>query len=167
VYARAYLLTRNQKYLAAGQRAYRFLRTPMSQGGTRSDLSDLDPSLSGYVFYEEYVSDPDGYTLNGFMFTLLGLYDWWQVCRQAGAGNEADLARNFHAGVATLAKILPLYDFGGMSAYDLGHYTFDRAEPHVSPKYHRVHIVLLHALYSITGESTLQHFEHLWRSYVD
>lgn len=43
---------------------------------------------------------------------------------------------------------------------------FDR-EPHIAARYHAVHIYLLHALYDITGEPVFEHYERLWRSYVE
>lgn len=75
VLSRAYLLTGNNKYLRAGDKALKFMVTPVSEGGTLDSLEDIDPSLKNYLIFEEYISKPASYTLNGFMFSLLGLYD--------------------------------------------------------------------------------------------
>lgn len=163
VFARAYSVTNDKRYLEAGDKSLEFLLTPVSEGGVMNTLEDLHPSLKKYITFEEYVANPASYTLNGFMFTLLGLHDWAQV----SSGETKELAEQyFESGVDTLEKILPYYDIGGFSAYDLGHITYD-AKPHAAPKYHAIHIYLLHALYSVTDNETLHEFEQLWASYVE
>lgn len=163
VFARAYSVTGDQRYLQAGDKSLEFLLTPVSAGGVKDTLEDLHPSLKKYIIFEEYVADPASYTLNGFMFALLGLYDWAQV----SLGDTRELSeQNFETGIETLEKILPYYDIGGLSAYDLGHITYN-AEPHAIAKYHAIHIYLLHALYSITDNETLHEFEQMWASYVE
>lgn len=164
--SRAYHLTKDMKYIDSGNKAIEFLVIPVEKGGTMSTLADLDPSLRDYIFFEEYVSIPNSYTLNGYMFALLGLYDWMEVTGEyQGSSNE--LAEfYFKSGIKTLINVLPYYDIGGFSAYDLGHMTFDK-EPHVGVGYHAVHIYLLHALHSVTGQQELKYYEELWSSYVD
>ncbi len=159
VLTRAYSLTGDEKYLAAGNLAFEFMLVPTSEGGVLTTLADIDPSLSQYLWIEEYVSSPANYTLNGYMFALLGLHDWSHYNPVAGD--------YFGKGIESLVNILPYYDIGGFSCYDLGHLTFGGKPPHVGVKYHGVHIKLLHALHSITGNRWLQHFEHLWQSYIE
>ncbi len=164
VFARAYSVTNNKRYLEAGNKALQFLITPVSNGGVVYTLEDLAPSLKKYIIYEEYIANPASYTLNGFMFSLLGLYDWAQV----SSGEDQKLSeKHFKSGIKTLEKILPYYDIGGFSAYDLGHITHRKAKPHVIAKYHAIHIYLLHALYTVTDNETLHEFELLWASYVE
>lgn len=166
VLSRAYFLTKDQKYLIAGNKAIEFLITPVEKGGTMSTLEDLDVSLKRYIFFEEYVSSPNNYTLNGFMFTLLGLYDWSVVTKKY-QNREKNLASSyFDSGINTLIHILPYYDIGGFSAYDLGHLTFHK-KPHIGVRYHAVHINLLHALHSVTYNNKLKDFETLWSSYIE
>lgn len=164
VLARAYHVTSDEKYLEAGNKAVEFLVLPVEEGGTLSTLEDLDPSLKDYIFFEEYISVPNNYTLNGYMFTLLGLYDWKVLSEEVQ--NDSIAGEYFELGIKTLINILPYYDIGGFSAYDLGHITFEK-EPHVGVGYHAVHIYLLHALYSVTEEKWLKHFENMWRYYVE
>jgi len=165
VFSRAYHLTGDEKYLTAGNKALDFLLTPVEEGGTMATLKDLEPSLDGYIIFEEYISDPNNYTLNGYMFTLLGLYDWWQLDQDDTSGSHHLAKEYFDSGMKTLVKILPYYDIGGFSAYDLGYIVYD-TEPHIGVNYHYIHIMLLHALYSITDQPELQNFELLWASYV-
>ncbi|MBA1197854.1 hypothetical protein G7011_12100 [Pseudomonas plecoglossicida] len=49
VFARAYSIDKNQKWLEAGNRALKFLQTPYPMG-PMSTLKDLDPSLANRVF---------------------------------------------------------------------------------------------------------------------
>lgn len=157
--ARAYHLTGDEAFLAAGERALDFLLTPVADGGVMDTMADLHPSLERYVIFEEYLAEPASYTLNGFMYTLLGVYDWSVVASSARAGTY------FAAGVETLRNVLPYYDLGGFSAYDLGHITWGR-EPHIGVSYHSVHIYLLHALHHVTGDEVLAAYSETWASYV-
>jgi hypothetical protein len=83
VYSRAYRLTHNQKYLGSGKMAFKFLNTPISKGGTLTTLETLNTEYKNgnYFWYEEYISKPNNYTLNGFMYTLFGIYDWSKVVK--------------------------------------------------------------------------------------
>lgn len=165
--ARTYILTKDEKYLAAGNRALAFLNTPKNNGGPRTDLSDLHPSLRSYVFFLEYQTQPDVYTLNGFMFTLMGLYDWWKVTDSKTA------EKLFRDGIRTLEKILPYYDLDIISSYDLSYITHKRPEfliprdPHVVPRYHAVHITQLQALNSVHPSIALAHYRDRWKGYLD
>ncbi len=165
-FSRAYHMTKDKRYLEAGDASLKFLLTDKKDGGTTTNLSDLDPSLDNYVFYEEYVSTPDNYTLNGYMFTLLGLYDWACLSEQYDEVPKNDAKRAFDDGIRTLEKILPYYDIGGYTTYDLGHITFDDV-PHVVPKYHMYHILLADNLYTVTGSSVLKKYIDLWKSYIE
>lgn len=156
VLARAYDADKNQKYIDAGNKALAFLNTTEDKGGPRSSMATLDPSLKNYIFFEEYIGDKNIYTLNGFIFTILGLYDWADI-----TGN--DLADDlFDESMETLVKILPYYDFGGASSYDLTFITYKRPRPTFNPRYHSLHSALLHNLYSITGEKKLKEYENRW-----
>lgn len=164
VYARTYSVTGDSKWQVAGEGALAFLQVPYPHGPMTS-LADLDPSLSSYVYFEEYLVDPHVYTLNGYMFTLLGLYDWWKVMDSEIAG---DL---FIRGIATLERILPYHDIGSLSTYDIGYITHGKPylqpiKPHVSASYHAFHIAQLRALHSVTGNETLKRFADRWQDYV-
>lgn len=165
-FVRAFDVSGDRAYLDSARLAYQFLQVPVTAGGVRSNLGDLDPSLTGYPFYEEYVSTPDGYTLNGFMFTLLGISDWCQTAASQRLPDATDCENAFTAALRILSRILPYYDLGTFSSYDLGHYTWNRSAPHMSAKYHMIHIFLLHALYTLTGDPELQHYAQKWATYT-
>ena len=164
VFSRAYLESADPTYATAGERALAFLRLPVAQGGTLDTLASLDPSLARRPILEEYVATPSSYTLNGYMFTLLGLYDWSQMA--PGVAPSASTAKAmFRANIDTLVPLLPYYDLGGFTAYDLGYLTWGAA-PHIGVSYHAWHIALLHALHAVTGRVELRDWESRWSSYV-
>lgn len=166
-FVRAFEVTGDPTYLDSARRAYQFLQVPVAAGGVRSDLGDLDASLTNYPFYEEYVSTPDGYTLNGFMFTLLGISDYCQTAEEQHLPETSGCQQTFAEGINTLTHLLPYYDLGTFSSYDLGHYTWGRPVPHMSAKYHMIHIFLLHALYTLTDNPELERYAQKWASYVE
>jgi len=166
VFARAYAIDKNQKWLDAGNKALKFLQTPYPHG-PMSTLEDLDPSLSKRVFFLEYPVEPNVFTLNGYMFTLLGLYDWATEAQSTEAKNL------FKDGIETLEKILPYYDLGTFSAYDLSYITHSRLPylqpraPHIAPRYHAIHIAQLRALSSVTGNNLLSQRAEKWQGYAE
>ncbi|MFU7184382.1 D-glucuronyl C5-epimerase family protein [Pseudomonas aeruginosa] len=166
VFARAYAIDKDKKWLDAGNKALKFLQTPYPYG-PKSTLKDLDPSLSGRVFFLEYPVEPNVFTLNGYMFTLLGLYDW------ATEANSAEAVKLFKDGIETLDKILPYYDLGTFSAYDLSYITHSRLPylqpraPHIAPRYHAIHIAQLRALSSVTRDKFLSDRAEKWQGYAE
>lgn len=162
VFARALKLKDDTRYRRAGELTMQNLLTPVDRGGSFTTMADLDPSLSEYVFFPEYPNTPIDYTLNGYMFALLGIYDWSQVVSR----NQAEAAKAFSDGMATLDRILPLFDIDGYSAYDLAHIVL-KLPPYVAPEYLGIHVYLLHALDSIAPSKVLTHFEGKWQAKVD
>lgn len=162
VFSRAYHLTRDEKYIEHGRKALEHMVKPISEGGTMDTLEDLDESLKNYIIFEEYLADPAGYTLNGFMFSLLGLYDWSQI--ESDTQKEAE--KYFKKGIRTLEKIIPYYDIGGFSAYDLGHITYNKL-PHYGVGYHAIHIQFCNIFYQLTGKDIFMEYFKKWSAYVD
>ena len=164
-FARAYALTGEERYVDAAHAALAFMLAPVEDGGTLTTLADLHPSLDHYAFISEYPTNPEFYTLNGFIFSILGLYDWTQV---APADDPVrHVAEDFLAcSLASLELMLPLFDAGGFSAYDLGFLMLDSTTPNLHINYHAIHIHQLYALHSITGIEKFLEYAELWASYV-
>jgi hypothetical protein len=166
VLSRAYRITSDKKYLVTGERVLSFMLKPIEKGGTTYNLQDLDPSLTNYPVFEEYIAEGKAsYTLNGFIFALLGLYDWWQLFPNNNFGSHQLAHNNFDKGLETVKEILPYFEIGGFSAYDLSHITYDR-EPHIGLGYHTLHIDQLYALWSITGIKRFNDYYTRWDSYA-
>lgn len=165
VYARALLHSGHSRWREAGDQVTAWLDVPFPEGA-KGNLGDLHPSLAHYPFWLEYPTDPHVFTLNGFMFTLLGLFEWAEI------GQSSQARELFDAGMETLVGILPYYDMGKFSTYDLSYMTYsrhwflDHQPPHAGINYHMVHIVQLRALHSITGVEELETVADRWASYV-
>lgn len=155
---RATLISDDPRYKRAGELAFASLMTTTDKGGPATTLAHLDPSLSAYPFLAEYPTDPIDYTLNGYMFALLGLYDWSHHSKEAASA----FARN----IETLERLLPYHDIDGFSTYDLSHLVL-KVYPYVHEFYEGTHVYLLHALASVTGSATLTRYEQRWTAKID
>jgi len=163
VFRRAYDLSGDERYIEAGNAALEFMAESPRNGGTRDTLARLDPSLDRFVFFKEYPTADPQYTLNGFLFDLVGLYDWSGV----NDSDDARLARDlFDCGIASTIYLLPYHEIGGISAYDLGH-IIEGGAPNVPPRYHAIHIRLLNALNSVAPHPELAFWRDKWMSQVD
>ncbi len=79
--SRAYRLTRKQQYRSSALRALPALRVAVTKGGLRRCFF----GNCARPFYEEYPTSPPSYVLNGFMFTLIGLYDLASIAPRSPA----------------------------------------------------------------------------------
>lgn len=160
VFARAYNATHDARYTRAGSLALRAMLD--ERNGVATTLSALDPTLRKYRFFEEYPTRTPYYTLNGFIFTLLGLYDWSHT--NSTTRKRSRLA--FRAGMRTLARILPLYDVDGWSTYDLSHIVEDR-KPYMPLAYAGIHVYLLHNINHVAPHPTIQKYADKWQHSID
>ncbi|OBR95719.1 MULTISPECIES: cell wall-binding repeat-containing protein [Clostridium] len=165
VFSRAYEITHNHKYIDAGNKVFNYLITPISQGGVMDTLGSLEPRFKNDIFFQEYVNTTPTYTLNGYMFTLLGIYDWNQLSKTVSSISGDQTSYYFNEGIKTLKIVLPYYDIGGFTSYDLSHLMTSRdANPALD--YHKVHIDLLEAIYSITGDNYFMDIRNQWVNYI-
>ncbi|KAF0301960.1 D-glucuronyl C5-epimerase B [Amphibalanus amphitrite] len=130
---RVYRATGDRRYLDAARRATAPFNKDSADGGVRTMFQDK------YVWYEEYPTVPASMVLNGFIYSLMGLYDLWRTDPEP-AGGGAEAGRLYTAGVSSLRALLPLYDTGSGTLYDLRHVTC-----HVAPNlarwdYHVTHV---------------------------
>lgn len=146
--------TGEPKYAGAAMSAATPLHKSVTDGGLTADFS-------GHPFYEEYPTDPPSFTLNGFMFTLIGLYDLDKL------GGSTDAGQLYSDGMATLDIALPYFDTGGVSAYHLGFLTKPPRAVHASLKYHWIHVTELEALNSVSPSPVLQTYHDKWAAYVE
>ena len=153
---RAYRQTGDRAYLSAAVRALRPLEQPVAAGGMR-DCFMHDCRLP---FYEEYPLPTPIYVLNGFMFTLIGLYDLSTVAP------SSDARRLYDDGIKTLHVALPRYEIPGrdIASYDLSQLTYRKGQaPFVPPgNYQAVHVYLLRALDSLFPDPRFARYAALW-----
>jgi hypothetical protein len=150
VLLRAYLTTKKGSYLEAAHRAFEVFRHDLSTGGVRY----IDPDRFWWV--EEYVTDPPTHILNGFIWALWGIYEYWLVSNHAYAGEL------FSKCVATLEARLPDVDTGYWSLYDLAP---NRMRTLASSFYHRLHIAQLKVMHEITGANLFRELCERWENY--
>ncbi|OBR96509.1 hypothetical protein CLRAG_03790 [Clostridium ragsdalei P11] len=165
VFERAFKVTGDKKYVEAGNKALKYLITPVSEGGVMDTLEALDTNLKNKIFFQEYVNTNSSYTLNGYIFTLMGLYDWWHV-KEAQNKYYSNVAYEyFNKGIDSLKCILPYYDIGGFTSYDL-YYITNNSNPNSAGYYHSVHVKQLDTIYYITKDKYFKDMRDLWNSYV-
>lgn len=147
---RGYILTNDNKYLECAGRALKPLYTPVSSGGAYREFA-------GLPFFEEYPTNRPSMVLNGFIYTLFGLYDL-SCCDCKVATKAGDM---FDAGYNTLVKLLPLYDGGFCSRYSLSHITV-QPNYNSNPLYHPIHVNQLIAINSIRSSPILEYYIKEW-----
>jgi hypothetical protein len=95
----------------------------------------------GYYWIEEYPWQEPTQVLNGFIFGIYGLYDYYLL----KGDNESH--QLIQASLTTILEYISSYrNPGGISFYCLRH-------KHLDPLYHTIHIDQLRMLHHITGES--------------
>jgi hypothetical protein len=149
VLIKAHEITLDSKYLITAKSLLNAFFIEIEDGGiTYKDSSNE-------WWYEEYISN-DQYTkisrvLNGMLFTVLGIYDYFQYT------NDPNAKLLFDKGVNSLKKEISKYNYNGYSSYDL------LGNP--SNNYHQIHINLTKQLYDLTGESIFNDYHELWKNF--
>jgi heparosan-N-sulfate-glucuronate 5-epimerase len=119
---------------------------PVEDGG-------LSNKLDGFIFFEEYPSNPPSATLNGLMYVLIILHAF------SSAGYKK-VDSPFKLYTESLAKNLYRYDTGYWSLYDLW-----KIKRFSSLQYHWLHIYQLGLLYQITGIKKFYEWYKRWLIY--
>lgn len=140
---RAYLLTKDEKYANVARRGMTFMLLPISEGGT-TEYKCED------VYLYEYTEQP--LVLNGWIFSYWGLRDYAIAFKDESVEKIADKS------MITIIKMLPRYDLGYWSRYDLTQRT-------ASPFYHKLHISQLWVMYDLTGEAIFKTYAEKWEEY--
>jgi len=147
---RAHAHAGHEKYLRAAERAFVPLTRFITEGGVLfEDGRDL--------WIEEYLVDPPTHILNGFLWALWGVFDFWLARADVSA---KDL---FDRGVTTLSHNLPRFDTGYWSLYEQ---SGTRLKMLASPFYHRLHIVQLRLMARLTGNNVFADVAGRWEGYA-
>ncbi len=171
VLSRAFRASQNQDYLRAAIRGLGLFLKTSQEGGFKAVFMDK------FVWYEEYPTNPNSFVLNGFMYSLVGLYDLWQtlaafdeVIEMSGKTKAAAEAENlFMEGMKSLRSMLPLFDTGSGTTYDLRHFTMGGPPKLARWDYHSTHVNLLYLLSTIDTEDDseiLGETADRWLSYM-
>ena len=145
VLLREYQLSNDSRYLAVARQALDWLKKPMEGGG-------LSVKMSKGVFYEEYPSTAKpSHVLNGHMWALFGIWDFYRVT------DDIVARKMFDDGVLALRTELPKYDVDCWSVYSQ-----DNQVDTVTGAYHQFIIEQLRVVYAITSDSIFNVYAEKW-----
>ncbi|XP_052715629.1 D-glucuronyl C5-epimerase B-like isoform X1 [Crassostrea angulata] len=154
---RAYVVSKDVKYIDAAGKALSVFDIPSYQGGITSKY------LNTYEWYEEYPTSPSSFVLNGFMYSLIGLYD----LRETATGKIREKASElFNRGMRTLKAMLLLFDSGTGTFYDLRHITAGLAPNRARWDYHKVHINQVQLLSEVDSDPLFTSTAERWKGYM-
>lgn len=140
---RALIATKDEKYFKAATLAKEYMLIPLEDGGTTGyDGEDV-------VLYED-TEDP--VILNGWIFSLWGIYDYWKYTKDAATGDILDRT------VRTLVRQLDDFDIKYWSKYDAGNRI-------CSPFYHELHIAQLRVMHDLFGNREFLDTANKWETY--
>lgn len=146
VLSRAFQEFGDEKYLESARRAFTVIDTPLEEGGVLVRME------GGGIFYEEYPNpNTPSHVLNGHVFTLFGLFDFFRVSGILEA-NES-----FENGVKGLRGVIGNYAaVNGWSYYQL------QPRYYVTHDYMMIHVLQLDALYQLTGDQLFSDYARKW-----
>lgn len=165
VLTRAHKHFNDKKYLSAAINALELFKTNSSEGGVRAEFF-------GNVWYEEYPTTPGSFVLNGFLYSLIGLYDLSKLdVSDSEVGQNINMKVKeaqelYSAGVRSLKQLLPLYDTGSGTIYDLRHVSLGTAPNLARWDYHAVHVYLLKWIAGIENDDMLNKTAERWIGYA-
>ena len=148
---RGYQLTGNKKWSDLAQKALIPFTIPVDEGGVTA-YTQWGP------FFEEYTASVPTLVLNGKIFALCGIHEF---CRLFPEDKMAE--KLFEDGIKTLKNILPEFDMGFWSRYNLC-----KAEwyPPIDPAtvgYQHLHIIQLEMLYKLTGIDIFNYYAMIFK----
>nr|CAD7444162.1 unnamed protein product [Timema bartmani] len=146
------------QYLRSAVAALRPFRVPSAEGGVLSSF------LGKFPWYEEYPTIPASFVLNGFIYSLLGLYDLKTISSPDYVKEAADL---FDQGMSSLKRLLLLYDTGSGTSYDLRHFTLGSPPNLARWDYHATHVNQLLLLATIDRDPLLISTAERWIGYMN
>ncbi|RWS16333.1 D-glucuronyl C5-epimerase-like protein [Dinothrombium tinctorium] len=153
---RMYHVTQDETYLNAAKKAVNLFAINATDHGIRTYFLDK------FIWFEEYPTTPSSFVLNGFIYSLFGLYDLSMACKK----QCEEVNKLYEAGIASLKKMLPLFDTGSGTLYDLRHVSLGIAPNLARWDYHSTHINQLLFLNTIESNSMIQATTKRWISYM-
>lgn len=149
VLTRAYKITKDRKYLNVAEKTLNLFEISVQDGGLVNYFKDIP-------IYEEYPSKIKTVgVLNGFIFSLFGLFDLYMV------NNNQRAKYLFDKGINSLKELLPYFDMNYWSQYYLFDYpTFYPA----TYTYHCLGFEQLKVLSILTNEQIFNEYYKKWYS---
>lgn len=160
VLTRAYHATKDERYLRAAVGATQLFGVLSEKNGVLAKFMDK------YLWYEEYPTVPSSFVLNGFIYSLIGLYDMKMACEGEEEERGSKAAFLYEEGMKSLKTLLPFFDSGVSSYYDLRHFTLGIVPNLARWDYHTTHIGQLLLLSTIDEAEILKSTASRWIEYM-
>lgn len=138
---RAYIHTKDERYLTAARKAIDFMLLPIGEGGT-TKYEGEEAYLMEYTF--------KGVVLNGAIFSWWGLFDY--VLATGDKGKYFDAKEKT---LQTIINVLPKFTCSYWSIYSLDGLI-------ASPFYHHLHIAQMQAMFQLTDEPIFSKYASRW-----
>jgi len=153
---RMYDITGNQTYLDTAENATKLFNVSVENGGFLRYYGE-NP------WYEEYPTpDAGSFVLNGYIYSLIGLYDLY-------ANTDSNVSKKLYdEGVQSLINMISIFDLGCSSSYDLVHHSILSSAPNIANyAYHGLHISLLSIINTIEPGDPFKSVQERWGGYSD
>lgn len=138
---RLYKFTGNTKYVSIAQELFNSFKRIKGKGA-KPWVSCIDSSQ--HIWFEEYPADLPSFTLNGKIFAIMGIYDFYRI------RPSEEVGRYLKGGITTIKANIDRYrNEGDYSFYCIKHKHWGQAK---IPPYHSIHIKQLEILYDFTGD---------------
>jgi hypothetical protein len=147
---RAFKETKENKYLDASEKVFESFNYEISDGGVKHT------DKNGFIWFEEVIIDPPTHILNGFLWALWGIYDYYLWTKDIRAKEL------FNRSIETLKENLKFFDAGFWSLYEL---SGTKLKMLASSFYHSLHIVQLRIMFKLTKEKTFENYADKWNEY--
>lgn len=152
VLCRAYKITKNEIYMDAIEKVYKSFSINVENGG----VNFIDES--GNIWIEEYIMKKEPtHILNGFIWGLWGIYDFWLLT------NDKNIKKRFDKYIKTINENIEKYDIGYWSLYELSDKPILMR---ASIFYHKLHIIQLKILYLMTDNKNFNKKSKEWSNYL-
>lgn len=153
---RAHHFTKDKKYLNAAKEATKLFHVLSKDNGI------LAVFMNKYKWYEEYPMTPSLFVLNGFLYSLMGLYDLKETLPQ---DERSEVKKLFQDGMTSLRAMILMYDSGSGTIYDLRHLTMG-VEPNLARwDYHATHVNQLTWVTMINDDPLYKNVLKRWQGY--
>ncbi len=141
LFCRMYEFTNDEKYLNIGHKIFHSFNR-LKGDKAYPWVSCVDKN--GNLWLEEYPRDLPCFTLNGMIFSIYGIYDYYRVYPNETA------EKILKAAITTIKDNIQKYrNENDVSWYCQKHHNFHGQ----NPTYHKIHIEQLNTLFKITGDS--------------
>ncbi len=147
VFSRALLLSGKEKYFEMAQKTFNSFKTPLGEkhGFRYEDKHGL--------WFEEAPKFPPNHVLNGYIFAIWGIYDYYKLTRSKEA------LEIWQKCIETLQNALPKYDSGFWSYYSIN-------KKLASYNYHnKIHVPQIKSMYKLTGRDIFYTMAKKWETY--